>query len=242
MRRSVRRSIGRSIGPSILAIFALAVAAAAPAAEPGAKPGTAKDKGGKDKGGKVEARAAKPAGCPSCKFACEAGTTNCWACGTCLPASPLTRKLPSIQLPVVRVIPEAKRAGTGAQAGPEAAYEEAERWIGEHSDDHDGALKRLDELAEKVRGTALESLVRRRTDEILALKAKANRPRTPEERMAEVVGSLLKVKEKIRRTPKLHKENVLELKKLLKLAKGTPYEGAVQKMLDKEKAKLGSGP
>jgi hypothetical protein len=170
------------------------------------------------------------------------GTTNCWACGTGLPASSLTRKLPAIQLPVVRVIPEAKRAGAGARAGPEAAYEEAERWIGEHTDDHDGALKRLEELADKVRGTALESLVRRRTEEILALKEKANRPKTPEERIAEVVSSLLKVKEKMRRTPKLHKENVIELEKLLKLAKGTPYEGAVQKMLDDEKARLGSGP
>ena len=228
--------------PYILAILVLSAAAAAPAAEPDAT----KAKGGK---GKVEARATKapapsekPAGCPSCRFACEAGTTNCWGCGTRLPASPLTRKLPPIQLPVVRVIPEAKKAGAGAQAGPEAAYEEAERWIGEHSDDHDGALKRLDELAEKVRGTALDSLVRKRTDEILALKEKANRPRTPEEHSAEVVSALLKVKEKMRRTPKLHRENVLELQKLLKLARGTPYEGAVQKMLDKEKAKLGSGP
>ncbi len=238
--------MSRSMGPSILAIFVLSVAATAPAAEPDAKPGTAKDTDGKGKAETRPAKAptpsAKAAGCPSCKFSCEAGTTNCWACGTGLPASPLTRKLPRIQLPVVRVIPRADKAGGGAQAGPEAAYEEAERWIGEHSDDHDGALKRLEELAEKVRGTALESLVRKRIDEILALKAKANRPKTPEERMAEVINALLKVKQKIRRTPKLHKENVLELQKLLKLAKGTPYDGAVQKMLDKEKAKLGSGP
>ena len=93
-----------------------------------------------------------------------------------------------------------------------------------------------------MRGTALESLIRRRIDEILALKEKANRPKTPEEHAAEVVSALLEVKEKIRRTPKLHREIVLELQKLLKLARGTPYEGAVQKMLDKEKAKLGSGP
>ena len=228
--------------PSALAILVLSVAAGSPAAEPDA----AKDKGGK---GKADARAAKPpapsgkpVGCASCRFNCEAGTTNCWACGTRLPASPLTRKLPPIEVPVIRVIPDAKKAGAEAQAGPEAAYEKAERWIGEHSDDHEGALKRLDELAEKVRRTGLESLVRRRTDEILALKEKANRPKTSEERAAEAAGALLAVKEKIRRTPKLHKENVLELQKLLKLARGTPYEGGVQKMLKEEKAKLGSGP
>lgn len=220
---------------SMWALVLLSLAARAHAAEPeGAQ--------GKDEKptAKAPAPSEKPAGCPSCRFACEAGTTNCWGCGTRLPASPLTRKLPPIQLPVIRVIPEATKAGAGA--GPEAAYEEAERWIGEHSDDHDGALKRLEKLAENVRGTALESLVRKRTDEILALQKKANRPRTPEEHAAEAVKALLKVKQSIRRTPKLHRENVLELQKLLKLARGTPYEGAVQKMLDKEKAKLGSGP
>lgn len=180
--------------------------------------------------------------CLSCRFDGPEGTTNCWACGTRLPDSSLTRDLPPIKALVVRVLPEKKERRADALDSPEIAFERVAGWIVEHPDDYDGAIKRLGELTEKVRGTALESIVQKRIDLIDDKRRKANRPRSPEEREADAAKAVLEAYARIRRTPELHRENVLELQKLLKRVEGTSYEGPVGQRLEEEQAKLGSRP
>lgn len=217
------------------AVFVLSIVLSLAAAAPAAEPGTAKAKSKDDK------RAAKPesAPCRSCRFDCPADTTNCWACGTRLPESRLTKKLSPIETLVVSVLPDEREGRAGAPASPEAAYEEAELWITKHPDEYDGAIRRLEQLTEKVRGTALESLVQKRVYEISAEKKKATRHRTVKEREAETAEGVQKVMGMIMANPRNHSENILALKKLLRLAHGTSYEKYVRGMLRREEAKVG---
>ncbi len=202
------------------------------------------------------ARAAKAGGadrrpserflCQSCKFEYPEATTNCWACGKRLPDSPLTRKLPPIEPLVVRVLPEEEQGGgagslaesKGALAAPEVALEEIERQIAENPTEHGEALNSLEALLEKVLKTPLESIVRERMREVRAEMLKANFPRTPQEREAEVAKLMPRILKEIKDNPNRLTENVRRLEKLLKLAEGTPFEALILSRLKHLRAKL----
>ncbi len=199
------------------------------------------------------AHAAKPGGadrrqtkCQSCAFGYPDGTTNCWACGKRLRVSELLLRKPPVEVEplVVRVLPdEGPGGGSSAEskealAGPEVALEEIERGIADNPTEYGEALNSLEALLEKVLKTPLESTVRERMGEVRDEMVKANFPRTPKEREAEVIKRMPMVWKKIKDNPYRLTENVRRIEKLLKLAEGTPYEALVRRRLERHKDKL----
>ncbi len=181
---------------------------------------------------------AKVAPCPACSFECPAATTNCWACGRGLPGAEDAREIEPFEPLVVVALPVGSSSGETASATPEAAYDEVESWIAENPDDHDGALERLGALADRVGGTTLEAVVAKRIEDVRARQKQMTRAKTPEERETEAVEALRQVNAKLRRNPNRVRENVLELQKLVRIARGTSYEDHARKLLERERAKL----
>ena len=188
-----------------------------------------------------KAKALPDVPCAECGFACPVGTTACWACGARAPdskaASEAGKALESVKL--IRMTFPGRGGGVSASAAgvlPVIELERIEEWIDENPDEYNAALRRLNELLRKVRGTVLEGTVTTRVEEIRKEKAEAERERTPEEREAEAAKAYFEVMKELKdRSPK---DRVRMLERLLRKAGGTAYEQAVARKLQSEKANL----
>ena len=164
---------------------------------------------------------------------------NCWACGSHVPGAGSAKRLAPVKLVrmVFRRQEDASSAGADALS-PVLKLDKIESWIAENPDEHDGAIKRLGDLLQEVRGTGLEAEVTTRVQEARSRKIEAERPKTPEEREAEAASAYLEVMREVRKTDDPY-QRVKKLQRLLKIARDTDYEDAVLRALwrEKEKAK-----
>ena len=177
--------------------------------------------------------------CKSCKFACSAGTTNCWSCGSRVPGSEDPTKLVPRKLIVVDMLARKRSGGASVAASDSLSDVEAvEKWIDANPSDHAGALQRLGKLLGKVRGSVHESRVERRIASVRAAFEEASRPMTAEEREKRAASMVFEVLPKIAKRRDKPAENLRELQRLLTIAKGTNYEELVLTKIKAEKAKL----
>ena len=193
--------------------------------------------------GNEKREAGRPVPCPACRFPCPARTLNCWACGTGVPGAK-----PAKDIPAVRPVRMAfVRSGTSSSAADAAStspvieFERVKKWIEDNPDDYNTALKRLNDLLVRVRGTGpLEAAVTTRLEEVRKEKTAAEN-KDPEQRKAEAAAAYFEVMAKVTQGTTSQAEKVRLLKRLLRKARDTPYETHVEQRLKVEEAKLPAG-
>lgn len=184
--------------------------------------------------------AAQTLACPVCKYPCTKEMLRCWSCGSGLSGRTFdaTKFAEPDTSPVQVTSVETRDLQEDlATLSPELALAGVEQWIADHPGDLQGAIQRLKDLLERVRGSPVEASVEQRLKELSAEVARASAPKSPQERIAEAARAYTKVMEQVRREPDRVLNNIKLLEDLLKIVEGTPYEQLVRKQIEREKAK-----